>query len=99
SLRPVYGYLVSAIVPLLGWFGAPLAVNLVGWVLAVLLVYMLTLQVTGQRSAAFWAALFSVSGMGFASHAQDYSAHLLAFTFYFAAIYFVYDSQVWREAR
>ena len=99
ALRPLYTYLASALVPLLSWIPALLAMNLIAWAVGVAFVYAFAFKVTSQRAVAFWASLLAVGGMGFVAHVHDYSAHLLAFTFYFAAVYLVYVSDLWRASQ
>lgn len=99
AVRPIYPFLSSLFAPVLGWQGSMLFVNMLAWALAPVLVFLFCRSVTGSRPAAFWSALLALAGLGFVAHAHDYSAHLLAFTFYFGAVFLVHESRVWRETR
>ncbi|MGE5243941.1 MAG: hypothetical protein ACM3SQ_06915, partial [Betaproteobacteria bacterium] len=99
ALRPVYGFVSATFVPLFGWRGAMLFVNIVAWLLAVAVVYHFCSRVTGDRRTASIAAIFAAAGTGFVAHVHDYSPHLLAYATYFAAVDLVYSTGVWRESR
>jgi hypothetical protein len=99
ALRPIYSFFASALVPLFGWWPSMLVVNLAAWACAVLLTFVLSASMTGSSVAARWSALYAAGGLGFVAHVHDYSAHLLAFTFYFGAVTLLYLSGVWNERK
>ena len=81
-LRPVYSFLASAFVPLVGWLPAMLLTNILSWAAGIFIVYLFAVKLTGQRIVGFWAGLLTIGGMGYVSHIHDYSAHSMAFTFF-----------------
>lgn len=99
ALRPIYPFLASTVLVVLGWKGSMIAINLTAWLIAVPIVFVFALRLTDNRRAASWAALFSLVGMGFVVHIHDYSAHLLSFTLYFICVFLAYESGIWRERR
>ncbi|MCC7452092.1 MAG: hypothetical protein IT324_32105 [Anaerolineae bacterium] len=98
-MRAVYTFVASLIVPLVGVFNACLLVNYLCWAAAAWITWRFTKQLWHDERAALLAVVCVTGGMGMIVHSGDYSAHLMAFTFYYLGILLVYESRVWYEQR
>jgi len=98
-LRPVYAYLASLLAPLFGIYGALLAMNILGWLIAGLVTWRLAMKLTNDQTVAMLATLLVAIGTGFVIHVGDFSAHLWSFTFYYVGILVLYESGIWKQAR
>ena len=99
AIRPLYSFIASTFVPFLGWQPALVFTNIVSWIAAIAVVYVFCIRVTGNRTIALVACVLAIGGTGFVTHVHDYSAHLMAYTFYFLAVYVIYATQVWSMRR
>ena len=61
---------------------ALLAVNIIGWVAALIATIELAHSLKASRAGLWIAGIFSVLGFGYWYHLTDYSAHMLASTLY-----------------
>ncbi len=98
-LRPVYSLLVSLILPFFGLVRSFIVVNYIGWSICAWISWRLTRKLFADELAAFFSVILVATGIGFIAHIGDYSAHLLAFTAYYAGILVLYESKVWCERK
>jgi hypothetical protein len=99
AMRGFYAFLASLLSPLVGFMNAFLLVNYAAWAICVWTAWHFTAVLFDSRVAAWLAALFATAGIGMTAHIRDYSAHLLAYAFYFLGVYVIYTSRVWMTAR
>jgi hypothetical protein len=95
-VRPAYAFAAAFLAPVFGLTGAALVMNLLGWAIAAFCAWSLALRLFGDPLAGLLAVAFVATGMGFAVHVADYSAHLLAFTTYYLGVVILYRSEVWK---
>lgn len=99
AMRGFYPFLASLLAPITGFMSAFLLVNYAAWAVCVWAAWRFAGALFDSRAAAWLAALLATVGIGMTAHIRDYSAHLLAYAFYFLGVYVIYASRVWAAAR
>ena len=94
TIRAFYGVLTTFLAPLLGVFGAALAVNWLAWALCAWVAWRLAILLIDDPLAGLLAVVFVSGGTGMIVHIGDYSAHLLAHASYYLGVYLLYISGV-----
>ena len=98
--RPLYSFIASHFTFLVsGLTNAFILLNLICWAIAAWVSWHLTKKVFNSELASLISVLFVTGGSGFIFHIGDYSAHIMAFTFFYLGIYIIYESNVWRKSR
>lgn len=95
--RPAYTYVASLLSPALGMKGSLVALNVLGWLVAICLCHRFTASFCESNRAAWWASLLAMAGIGFSIHLLDLSAHLFSFVLYMAGVTLLWESRVWCE--
>lgn len=95
--RSLYSFLAYHITPLFGVLGALLILNIAAYAFAVYLTWRFAWILFIDKITCLIATFFISSGLGFAVHVGDYSAHLLSYSLYFYCVLVLYESKVWAE--
>ena len=97
--RAIYSFAAALLGPFVGIFPAFLLLNWIAWGMGVWATWRLSLRLTRNPQAAFWASALACGGFGFILHIHDYGAHLLSFTSYYLGTYFLYTSGLFLRRR
>ncbi len=98
AVRPLYAFVAAHLQPLFGVVGSLLAVNVLCWAVAAGVSWRFVRSLFGDI-AGLAAVAMVACGSGMVFHVGDYSAHLMAFTVYYAGLLVLYESRVWCERR
>ena len=96
-VRPLFGFISSLFVPILGILKSMLLVNYIAWLICAVTAWKFTNAVFNDKLAALIAVVLVSGGMGMVVHIGDYSAHMLGYAVYYMGILLLYKSRIWER--
>lgn len=97
--RPLYGFLASFFVPLLGLMGAFCLINYLCWALCVWVSWRFARKIFDDETPAFVAVILTTLGTGLVFYCTDYEPHILSYALCYLGFLLLYETKIAFEKR